>query len=224
MVVSVHDEPMHSINECRAKAEADTADFLRRGVDVLLYEILHRVTDYYDTILDYMQEAIDELEEAAITRPEPALLGRIAAKKRELLNLRRIVGPQREVISQISRGEIPFLRESSRVYFRDVHDHLTRTVEMVELYRDLIMGARDIYLSSISNQLNQIMKTLTIISVIGLPLTILTGFFGMNFDEPILDPDELVPAFGPANQHHQIDVAVRHERLACRGAGQQNRG
>jgi magnesium transporter len=184
-LVSVHDEPMHSIDECRAKADADAVDFLRRGIDVLLYEILHRITDHYDTILDHFQETIDDLEEQAVTNPRPALLGDISAKKRELLNLRRIVGPQREVIAQISRGDVPFFRESSRVYFRDVQDHLARTVEMVELYRDLIMGARDIYLSSISNQLNQIMKTLTIISVIGLPLTIVTGFFGMNFDEPI---------------------------------------
>jgi magnesium transporter len=86
------------------------------------------------------------------------------------------------VIAQITRGEVPFIRESVRVYFRDVQDHLIRIVEMVELYRDLVLGARDIYLSSISNHLNQIMKTLTIISVIGLPLTIVTGFFGMNFD------------------------------------------
>src|SRR5918911_3587615 len=103
-------------------------------------------------------------------------------KQRELLNLRRIVGPQREVVAQLARGEVPFIREGTRIYLRDVQDHLIRTVEMVELYRDLVMGARDIYLSSISNHLNQIMKTLTIISVIGLPLTVITGFFGMNFD------------------------------------------
>jgi magnesium transporter len=152
---------------------------------MLLYQILNRITDYYQPILDYLEEALDELEDEALDRPAPEILQRIAAKKRELLDLRRIVGPQREVVAQLSRGEIPFIRESARLYFRDVQDHLIRVVEMVELYRDLVLGARDIYLSSISNHLNQIMKTLTIISVIGLPLTVVTGFFGMNFEESL---------------------------------------
>ena len=85
-------------------------------------------------------------------------------------------------MAQLTRGEVPFIRESTRVYLRDVQDHLIRTVEMIELYRDLVLGARDIYLSSISNRLNQIMKTLTIISVIALPMTVVTSFFGMNFE------------------------------------------
>src|SRR5213076_2397433 len=110
------------------------------------------------------------------------LLSKISQKKRELLNLRRVVGPQREVVAMFSRGDVPFVRESVRVYFRDVLDHLVRTVEMVELYRDLVQGARDIYLSSISNHLNQIMKTLTIISVITMPIMAVTSFFGMNFE------------------------------------------
>jgi magnesium transporter len=181
-LISVHDEPMHSVNECHQKAEQDAVEWLGRGIDVLLYEIIRSIADHYDTILDYLEEAIDNLEERALTDPTPLLLSQIGQKKRELLNLRRIVGPQREVIAQLTRGEVPFIRESVRVYFRDVQDHLIRTVEMVELYRDLVMGARDIYLSSISNHLNQIMKTLTIISVIALPMTVVTSFFGMNFD------------------------------------------
>jgi hypothetical protein len=94
------------------------------------------------------------------------------------------VGPQREVVAQLTRGEVPFIREQARVYFRDVQDHLIRTVEMVELYRDLVLGSRDIYLSSLSNRLNQIMKTLTIITVVAIPFTVITGFWGMNFKMP----------------------------------------
>ena len=82
---------------------------------------------------------------------------------------------------QLTRGEVPFIRESTRIYLRDVLDHLVRAVEMIELYRDLVVGARDIYMSSISNNLNRIMKTLTILTVIALPLNVITGFFGMNF-------------------------------------------
>jgi magnesium transporter len=114
--------------------------------------------------------------------PTPELLPRIAVKKRELLTLRRVIGPQREVLAQLTRGEVPFIRESTRIYLRDVLDHAIRSVEMIELYRDLVVGARDIYMSSISNNLNQIMKTLTIITVIALPMTVVTSFFGMNFN------------------------------------------
>ena len=93
-----------------------------------------------------------------------------------------MIGPQREVLAQLTRGEVPFIRETTRIYLRDVLDHAIRAVEMIELYRDLVVGARDIYMSSISNNLNQIMKTLTIITVIALPMTVITSFFGMNFD------------------------------------------
>jgi magnesium transporter len=181
-LVTVHEKPMQSVLEVRKRAQADAGTMLERGIDWLLYNILDHLVDSYMPILDYLEQELDGIEEDALTNPTPALLGRIAAKKRELLDFRRNIGPQREVIAQLTRGEVPFIREGVRIYFRDVLDHLIRTVETVELYRDLIMGARDIYLSSISNHLNQIMKTLTIISVIALPLTVITSFFGMNFD------------------------------------------
>jgi magnesium transporter len=86
------------------------------------------------------------------------------------------------VLAQLTRGEVPFIRETTRIYLRDVLDHLIRSVEMVELYRDLVLGARDIYLSSINNNLNRIMKTLTIITAIAAVLNVFTGFYGMNFE------------------------------------------
>jgi len=184
-LVTIHDDHFKAIDEVCARAEQDPKRTVEQGIDTLLYQILDKITDYYQPILDWLQEELDALEDNALTDPRPEVLGEIAQKKRDLLNLRRIVGPEREVIAQLTRGEVPFIREQVRVYFRDVQDHLIRIVETVELYRDLVLGARDIYLSSISNHLNQIMKTLTIISVIGVPMTIVTGFFGMNFDEPI---------------------------------------
>lgn len=181
-LVTIHEEQMRSIDEVVDRAKADADALLTAGIDMLLHRIVDKIVDYYSPILDYLGEALDDLEERALTCPEPALLQEIAGKKRELLDLRRIVGPQREVVAQLTRGDVPFIRESTRVYLRDIQDHLIRTVETVELYRDLVLGARDIYLSSISNQLNQIMKTLTIFSVIALPFTVITGFFGMNFE------------------------------------------
>ena len=180
-LVTIHEEEMKSVMTMLGRASADPAAILARGTDLLLHNILDYLVDHYEPILDYLEEALDDLEERALGDPQPAVLSEIASKKKELLNLRRIVGPQREVVAQLTRGEVPFIRETTRVYLRDVQDHLIRVVEMIELYRDLVLGSRDIYLSSIGNNTNQVMKTLTIISVIGLPFTIITGFFGMNF-------------------------------------------
>lgn len=181
-LVTIHEDEFKTLGEVMARAKADARVVLDPGIDMLLYNLMDRITDAYMPILDYIGEEIDDIEEQALRAPTPDVLVEISERKRELLNLRRIVGPQREVVAQLTRGEVPFIRMETRAYFRDVQDHLVRTVETVELYRDLVLGARDIYLSSISNNLNQIMKTLTIISVIALPLTIVTSFFGMNFE------------------------------------------
>jgi magnesium transporter len=183
-LVTIHDEEFRSIDGPLNRAKADPRVVLDPGIDLLLHSILDSLVDAYMPILDHLQEQIDELEEKAVVDPEPDLLPKIATQKRDLLNLRRIIGPQREVIAQLTRGEVPFIRESTRVYLRDVLDHLIRAVELIEIYRDLVVGARDIYLSSISNNLNRIMKTLTIITVITLPLNVITGFFGMNLEIP----------------------------------------
>jgi magnesium transporter len=181
-LVTCHEKRMKSIEEVRERAAADAGTVLEKGIDWVLYLILDHLVDTYIPILDNLEEELDTIEEHALTQPTPDLLVKIAGKKRELLDFRRNIGPQREVIAQLTRGEVPFIRENARVYFRDVQDHLIRTVETVELYRDLIMGARDIYLSSVSNRLNQIMKTLTVVSVIAMPVMIVTSFFGMNFE------------------------------------------
>lgn len=181
-LVTVHEEMMSAITDVRNRANIDPRIVLEPGIDLLLHNLLDHLVDNYRPILDYLEVTLDDLEEEALTNPTPDLLTRIAVKKRELMNFRRIIGPQREVLAVLTRGEVPFIRETTRIYLRDVSDHLVRTVEMIELYRDLVMGARDIYLSSISNNLNHIMKALTIFTVIALPFTVVTSFFGMNFD------------------------------------------
>jgi magnesium transporter len=187
-LLTLHDEPMPCITLPMSRASNDPRVVLDPGIDMLLYHILDRLVDAYSPILDDLQDALDDLEEEAISEPTPELLTRIALKKRELLNLRRLIGPQREVIAQLTRGEVPFIRESTRIYMRDVLDHLIRAVETIEVYRDLVIGARDIYMSSISNNLNHIMKTLTIITVVALPMSIITSFFGMNFSTEHVGP------------------------------------
>lgn len=181
-LVTIHDEPMSSIEHVMKRCKGDARRVLEQGIDVLLYSILDQLVDHYQPILEHMQESIEQLEDDALNKPTPQLLTDISRERRELLALRRVIGPQRDVIAQLSRGEVPFIRESCRVYFRDVQDHLARAVEMIELYRELIASARDLYLSAINNNLNQIMKTLTIVTAITAVLNVITGFWGMNFE------------------------------------------
>jgi magnesium transporter len=181
-LVTIHEEGMSSIDYVLKRCKGDARHVLEGGIDMLLHGILDQLVDHYVPILDHLQQSLEELEEEALANPRPALLTKVSREKRDLLNLRRIIWPQREVLAQLSRGDVPFIRESTRVYFRDVQDHLNRAVEMIELYRELVASARDLYLSAINNNLNQIMKTLTIVTVVASVLNVITGFFGMNFD------------------------------------------
>jgi len=184
-LVTIHEDPMVSVQEMFVRVQAGPEGRLKWGTDVLLYELIDRMMDKYHPILDDFQEMLDKLEEEAIENPRSEFLVTISSHKTELLQLRRIMTQQRDIIGQLTRGEVPFMGQMSRIYFRDVLDHLNREVEAIDIYRDLLMGCRDIYMSSINNQLNRIMKTLAIISVVTLPLTVITSFFGMNFADTI---------------------------------------
>lgn len=182
-LVTIHRKRMHALENTVKRVRPNPAGVLNNeGLDLLLHSILDQLVDAYFPILDHLQEKIDRLEDQATQTPKRVVLKRINKIKRELLTYRKTIAPQRDVLNSLTRGEVPFIGEKARVYLRDVQDHLNRVVETVELYRDLISGARDVYLSSLSNNLNQVMKTLTIITVIALPMNLVTGFFGMNFD------------------------------------------
>ena len=184
-LVTIHEAPLGSLNEMFARVHTDPEARLKWGIDVLLYEIIDRLVDRYAPILDDFQDTLDKLEEEAIQNPPPEFALQVSAHKKELLNLRRIMTQQRDIIGQLTRGEVPFMGTQALIYFRDVLDHLNREVETIDIYRDLVLGCRDIYMSSINNRLNRIMKTLAIISVVTLPLTVITSFFGMNFADTI---------------------------------------
>jgi magnesium transporter len=184
-LVTVHDDPMAPVSEMFARVQTYPEGKLTLDVDILLYELLDRLVDKYVPIIDDFQELLDKLEELAIEDPPPEFLVTVSDRKTELLNLRRIMTQERDILGQLTRGEVPFMGQLSRIYFRDVLDHLNREVETIDIYRDLLMGCRDIYMSSINNQLNRIMKTLAIISIVTLPLTVITSFFGMNFADTI---------------------------------------
>jgi magnesium transporter len=135
-------------------------------------------------VVEEIDAAIDHAEDQIFERPTPYTLEHIFMLKRAALHMRRIIGPQREVLNKLARDDYKVIDARARVYFRDVYDHLVRLHDISESIRDLVGGALDTYLSVINNRMNEIMKTLTIITTIFMPLSFVTGFFGMNFFQP----------------------------------------
>ena len=154
----------------------------KMGPDYLAYNLLDAIVDNYFVVLEKLGEQIEGMEEELVTNPTPETLQRIHNLKREMIFLRKSVWPLREVVSRLERGESKLIHESTGIYLRDVYDHTIQVIDTVETYRDMLSGMLDIYLSSISNRMNQVMKVLTIIATIFIPLTFVAGIYGMNFE------------------------------------------
>jgi magnesium transporter len=150
---------------------------------VLLYRLLDSLTDSFFPALEAFDERIDELQDAMLGGPTEAQLHEIFDMRRRLVFLRRAVTPERDLMSEFSGGmrRLPDMDEEAERYFRDIYDHLIRVSDMIDSYRDLLTGAMDVYLSTVSNRLNVEMKRLTVIATIALPLIVISGFFGQNF-------------------------------------------
>lgn len=151
------------------------------GADFLCHAVLDVLVDQYMPILDQMDEEIEWLEDQVLSRPEPKTLERVLQLKHSIMTLRRIVSPQRELMNRLTRDEFPMIDRQSRIYFRDIYDHLVRIQDLGESIRDIVSGSLDIYLSSTSLRLNEVMKALTIVSTIFLPMSFVAGVYGMNF-------------------------------------------
>lgn len=152
------------------------------GADYLAYVIMDTVVDRYFTMQDSLDEVLESLEDQLLSNPTSETLARIQRLKRELILVRRAISPVRELLSVIQRSESDLIHEKTGVYFRDVYDHAIRVTEAVDSSRDLITGMLDIYLSSVSNKMNEVMKVLTIFASIFIPLTFVAGVYGMNFE------------------------------------------
>src|SRR5512133_15702 len=151
------------------------------GADFLAYSLIDAIVDSYFSVLEDLGERIVDLEENLTTTPDRSTLHMINEIKKEIIFLRKAVWPLREAVSFLERGDSQLLSDATRVYFRDVYDHTVHVIDTVETYRDLLSGMFDLYLSSISNRTNEIMKFLTVIGTIFMPLTFLVGVYGMNF-------------------------------------------
>ena len=186
-LVTHHDKPIAAVDRVWANCQRDER-YVKAGADHLLYELADGVVADYMSIVDEIDEAIDRLEDEVFDKPTPQTLGRIFKIKRAVLNLRRTISPQREALNKLARDDYPVVDAKDRVYFRDVYDHLVRLYDINESLRDLAGSALDTYLSVINNNLNEVMKTLTVITTLFMPISFVAGFFGMNFFQPIEDP------------------------------------
>lgn len=165
----------------RERLRVGNSRIRKMGADYLAYALVDSVVDSYFVILEDLGDDIEALEDELVTSPDRETLHTIHDLKREMIYLRRSVWPLREVINSMGRGESVLIRESTRLFLRDVYDHTIQVIDTVETYRDMLSGMLDIYLSSVSNRLNEVVKVLTIISTIFIPLTFLVGVYGMNF-------------------------------------------
>jgi magnesium transporter len=153
----------------------------RMGTDYLAYRLLGAVVDSYFTILETLGEKLESLEDKVVTAPDPGVLRAVHTLRIQMTLLYRSLWPLREVVGALTREELPVIRRGTVAYFRDVYDHTVQIIETLETDRDMISGMLDIYVSGMSNRLNEIMKVLTIISTIFIPMTFLAGVYGMNF-------------------------------------------
>jgi magnesium transporter len=180
LIVTVHDRPMPSIATARERLRKHP-EVLSGGPDRLLHHVLDQVVDHFFPIVESLDDRVEALEDDVFTRPRPDILVRIFDTRKDLAVLRRSLGPLREVVSNLMSG-VPYVDDDLRPFFRDVYDHVLRILDEVDANRDVLSGLLDSYLSQVNNRLSEAMKTLTALATIGLPFTIVSGFFGMNFE------------------------------------------
>jgi magnesium transporter len=182
-VVTHHDTPIDVIERVWASAQRDVRQ-LKSGADHLLYRILDEMAASYMPIVEQLDGEIDQVEAEVFDQPSPSTVERIFSLKRSVLYLRRVIAPLREVLNKLARDDFDVVDEKARIYYRDVYDHLVRLYDITEGVRDLVSGTLDTYLSVVNNRMNDIMKTLTIITTLFMPISFIASFFGMNFFQP----------------------------------------
>lgn len=181
-VLSFLEQPAGIFDPVRERIRKGKGRIRKMGPDYLAYALIDAVVDGYFVVLERMGEQIEELEDELVSDPRKATLNAIHALKRAMIFLRKSAWPLREVISRLERAESPLIQEATGIFFRDVYDHAIQVIDNIETFREMLSGMLDMYLSSISNRMNEIMKVLTIIGTIFIPLTFIAGIYGMNFD------------------------------------------
>lgn len=192
-VLTVHMDPHPGIDRLWSQM-LEEPDLGGRGVEYVLYRLCDAVVDANFPTLEGLSAALESLEDDVLGGRMDDPVPRFMALKRSFSDMRRVISPQREVIGQLLRREDGPLTPQTRLYFRDIYDHLVRLTELVEVERELLASARDAHFTVLSQRTNEIMKRLTMASIVFLPLTVITGFFGMNFTHMPFDNDLLLVA------------------------------
>jgi magnesium transporter len=179
-LVTVHSGPSRTVAEVQERLER-SPELLSRGVEMLLHGVVDAAVDHYLPMVDQVDVIVDDLEERVFGKHETGSIEDVFKVRRLIVQLRRHLAPLREVLNALTNRPHPCIAPSTQVYFRDVYDHTIRIVESVEAFRDLLATVLDIHLTQASNQMNQVMKSLSVVATISLPLVVLAGVFGMNF-------------------------------------------
>lgn len=174
--------PGDSFDRVRQRIRDQAGKIGARGPDYLAYALIDAAIDAYYPVLEIYSERLDQLEDQVLERPDPSLMDVLHSVKSDLLMLRRAIWPMREAVGRLTREASDLISEDTRVYLRDCYDHVMQIVELVETYRELTADLRDLYMSALSNRINETMRVLTIISTLFIPLTFIAGIYGMNFD------------------------------------------
>ncbi|MBI5651216.1 MAG: magnesium/cobalt transporter CorA [Chloroflexi bacterium] len=190
-LITVHREPIAALDTMRGRCAKDnrTGNF---RADFLFYQIADRIVDDLFPLLDLIEDEIDDLEDTILAKPTQATLHRVFELKRQLVFLRKIIGPFRDAMDVLADMRYAMISAQTALYFRDIYDHLVRIYDLIETARDLLSNALDAYLSTVSNRMNDVMKRLTLFATIFLPISFVVGFGGMNFTNlPFDDPRAL---------------------------------
>ena len=181
-VLSIQEQPGDVFDGVRERLRSPRGRHRQRGADYLAYSLIDSVVDSYFPVLERLGEILTDIEEELADRPQRATLQRIHTLKRDLMIVRKAVWPLREVVSSLEREGSELIDERTIPFLRDLYEHLIQIIDTVEIYRDSVSGLLDLYLSSVSQRTNEIMKVLTVMATIFIPLTFLVGVYGMNFD------------------------------------------
>ena len=180
-VISFQERHRNIFAQIKERIRHDKGQIRKWGADYLAYALIDTIVDNYFVVIEKLGERIEEVEEELLTNPTSQTLQYIHDLKQEMMFLRKSLWPLREVINSLAREESAFIKKTTLIYFRDVYDHIIKVADTIETLRDMLSGMLDIYLSSVSSKMNSVMKVLTIIATIFIPLTFIAGIYGMNF-------------------------------------------
>jgi len=180
-IISFQENDNNTFHQIRERIKNTNGKIRTKGADYLAYALIDCIVDYYYIALEYLGEKIEQLEDELMLDPGPNVLKEIHTLKTEMLFVRKAIWPLREIINVLARGDSTLFNHDTLIYFRDVYDHIIQVIDTVEMYRDMVTSMFDIYISSVSYKLNEVMKVLTIIATIFIPLTFIVGLYGMNF-------------------------------------------